>query len=206
MAGRKVKLRPRKFDRRHGRRERQYSAEAFKMVLGLYASKKAVSAQDLCMISFFLGECRMPGEWVAYGKPPGLQSGKYKQHLDTLLPSDGPYYSAEVPCYSKNNPLQKSKHMLFRSIITVVSDEIRHSQDCQRFMTGADLDNPLSPGATPAYREHPRVVQSIEHGKPLPIPLAVYCDGVRITPVSAGRIDSDRGFLWPIRFALPGKV
>jgi hypothetical protein len=185
---RKPKLRS--FDRRHGRLERKYGSDAFRMVLGLYASKKAMSAKDFCLLSYFIGQCGTPGNWKDYGRPPGLQSGKYKAHLDTLLPSAGPYYAASIPCSNRKNPLVKSKEILFRSVITVLSDEIANDEGCQRFMAGADQGNPCSPGATQAYKEHPKVIESVQKNGVFPIPLAVYCDGVRITPVSAGRIDN----------------
>ena len=152
---RKPKLRS--FDCRHGRLERKCGSDAFRMVLGLHASKK-----DFCLLSYFIGQCGTPGNWKDYGCPPGLQSGEYKANLDTLLPSAGPYYAASIPCSNRRNPLIKSKDILFRSVITVLSDEISNDERCQRFMAGADEGNPYSPGATQAYKEHPKVIESVQ--------------------------------------------
>ena len=52
----------------------------------------------------------------------------------------------------------------------------------------------------PCYTEHPKVQEARALGKRLPVPLAVYLDGVAFTSVMAGRSDTVLG-IWVICLA-----
>eukprot|EP00959_Pyramimonas_sp_CCMP1952_P325267 6808188-Pyramimonas_sp.AAC.1 len=81
-----------------GERRRLGGASLFEHLMGVYALGKPMSAKDLAIACHFASEAGTPGaHWSIWGLGPGRQTGKYKQHIDELLPDPGPMYAATIP-------------------------------------------------------------------------------------------------------------
>lgn len=169
--------------------QRDAGEMVFELILGIYASKSAMSARQFCLICQGLAKCNTPGaDWGKWGgNISGNCSGGYKRHLNSLLPGSGPYYTAMLPCSGAESPMVKSKETCFQMVWETMSAEISSSSSMQAMMeTGAE-DDPSSVMSLPVYLQHPLVQRARESREPWPIPLGLYLDGVRFSPISAGR-------------------
>lgn len=180
----------RRFDRNHGQDARAAGAMVFELLLTIYASKKAMSAREFCLLNFYLGKCNMPGaDFQRFGLDGNHQSGRYKRFLDARLPETGPFYVARIPVNLPASPVLKSKDVVFRDVMHLLSQEISESQACQDLIDYGAQDDPESFASLPCYLEHPLVRESLSRGEKWRVPIALYLDGVRFTPVCAGRVD-----------------
>ena len=170
--------------------QRAAGRKVFETLLALYSSRRAMTAKDLCVLMHDLGVCNTPGgEFKRFGLGEGKQSGKYKRHVDSLLPSSGPFYRASIPAKIQHKPWIKDKSVVFRAVWETLSAEINENLECQEFLEFGGEDDYYSFGSLPVYQNHPMVQKSLEESGQYPVPLALYCDGVRFTPQSAGRSD-----------------
>lgn len=169
--------------------QRDAGEMVFDLLLGIYASKSAMSARQFCLICQGLSKCNTPGaDWGKWGgNISDKYSGSYKRHLNSILPGSGPYYKAMLPCSNAESPMVKSKETCFQMVWETMSAEVASSSSMQALMeTGAEED-PSSVMSLPVYLQHPLVQRARESRESWPIPLGVYLDGVRFSPISAGR-------------------
>ena len=181
-----------------GARQRAAGSAAFDMLLALYGSCKAVSSKDVCVLCFYLRKCGVRGgQWGRFAMAPDKQTGKYKQLMDRHLPGPGPLYTAKLPATVRRNAHVRSRSIVFREVFRTVSDEVSSSPDTQAVLADGPCDDPTSVLSVPCYREHPLVRQCVDDTGKWPLPLALYIDGVRYTPICAGRSDyaASRGTL-----------
>jgi hypothetical protein len=188
--GRAPKQRPYVFDQ-YGARKRAAGAKAFDMLLGIYASCKKLSAKDFCILAHYLNDSGMVGApWARFSRPPGLQSGKYKRHLDKHIPEGGPFYTARLATTNRKTSHQTSRPIIFRQVFRTIHAEVTGRGDILQKLQDPDFDDVNCVLSVPAYRDHPLVKKNIEETGQYPLPLAVYIDGVRFTPIQAGRYDA----------------
>ena len=181
-----------------GARKRAAGSAAFDMLLALYGSCKKVSSKDFCVLCFYLRTCGIAGgQWGTFAMSPDKQSGKYKQRMDKHLPGPGPLYTAKLPATVRRKAHVRSMNFVFREVFRTVSDELNSSPDTQAVLADGPCDDPNSVLSVPCYREHPLVRQCVDDTGKWPLPLALYIDGVRYTPICAGRSDyaASRGTL-----------
>ena len=91
-------------------------------------------------------------------------------------------YDLLTPCVDRRNGSRGERVLKVRPIWECIAKEVRDDPGI--------LDRVKPEEMPPCYREHPAVRRIIDSGKPPPIPLGVYFDGVRYTSASAGRQDS----------------
>eukprot|EP00959_Pyramimonas_sp_CCMP1952_P212421 4444483-Pyramimonas_sp.AAC.2 len=178
------------FRRGHGASERLAASTLFELLLGIYGSRKVLSARDFCVICHYLRECKAPGDqWAQHAKPPGDYSGSYKKFLDKRLPYGGPYYVATIPAHVRGQPQEKNREVPFRAVYNIISEEVRESSYIEDLLEGDGLDDPNCVMSLPSYQQNPMVAQALSETGRYPLPVALYADGVRYTPLSAGRVD-----------------
>lgn len=123
-----------------------------------------------------------------YAFQPNQQSGKYMRHLNTVLPSAGPFYYAAIPLTPKGGETRVCKEIPFSFIPERLRDEVESGDTLERLH--AAESNGQEVWDTQAYQEHP-VVRSLEsQGKLRPIPIGVYVDGVRYTSQIGAKTDN----------------
>eukprot|EP00959_Pyramimonas_sp_CCMP1952_P129138 2700431-Pyramimonas_sp.AAC.2 len=120
---------------------------------------------------------------------PGLQTGRYSKHLKRQFPKGGPYYRAQIPIYSKRDPSTKSRDVIFKNVYHSVAKEVLSSPNMMEMLKHGDGDNDDSVMSLPAYKSNRLVQRSLDETGSYPLPLGLYTDGIRYTPVSAGRVD-----------------
>jgi hypothetical protein len=175
---------------RDAARKRASGAMAFDILLELYGSCKKLSAKDFCILCFHLSRCDVAGgQWRTFAMPPNKQTGKYKQRLDKHLPGPGPLYSATLPATVRKKAHLRSRDIVFRQVYRTISDEVKSSSSVQAVLEQGPCDDPDSVLSLPCYTEHPLVESCVRDTGTWPLPLALYVDGVRYTPISAGRSD-----------------
>eukprot|EP00959_Pyramimonas_sp_CCMP1952_P459239 9477927-Pyramimonas_sp.AAC.3 len=170
--------------------KRKAGSRALDTLLAIYGSSKRMSAQDFCILCHYMSVCDVPGaDWGKYASPPGKPSGSYKSHLDRRLPSSGPYYYADMPMRIRKQAHISSQRVPFRQVFRTIADEVKadpYVRDMLEEGREDDFDSILS---LPSYLQNPIVQESMSRGGPLPLPLAVYMDGVRYAGQAAGRTD-----------------
>jgi hypothetical protein len=191
---------------------RTAGAALFRSILELFALNK-ISAQDTCILFWHSHLAGAVGaEFETHMLAPGKQSGKYQAHLDTVLPSPGPLYYADVPCSPKGKGDVLQGLTQRRKVSTPISPLWLRLQ--AELQTQPDMLDELRPEAepfknhnsvmsTPSYMDHKVVQDAMRRNavsgliQPLPLPLALYIDGVRFTAPLAGRTESVLG-IWII--------
>lgn len=161
----------------------------FKHLLGLYALCK-LSAQDLCVALHYANLAGVGGaEFDRYAMPPGMGSGRYQRHLDRVLPNATPMYDVRVPVTVRSSGARETRMLPCSPPHEALAREVSGMQALQQTIAETVLP--------PVYHEHHLVRDARQNGLPLPVPLALYCDGVRYTAPLAGRSDSIVG-IWAI--------
>ena len=167
--------------------ERHAGAALFKHLLGLYATAK-VTAKDLTIAFHYCSEAGMSGaDFACYSVHPGQTSdGKYQRKLDHCLPQQIPLYQIDIPTAAR------AGHRIVASVPT----NLMHESFAKEVELTPSMINDNYLERWPAsYRDHPLVKRCVESGEDLPIPYALYIDGVRYTAPLAGRTDSCLG-IW----------
>ncbi len=170
-------------------KHRSSGCDLFDLLLGIYATKKIMTAKDFCKICPFLTDLETPGaEWRDWGGSSGHHDDSfYKRHLDTKLPGSGPYYKALIPWGLQDAPVVKSKEVCFNMVWEHIAQEVRESHVIQELMRTGDENNFDSPMSLPVYTQNELTLKAKEETGMWPVPLALYLDGVRYTPLCAGR-------------------
>ena len=77
----------------------------------------------------------------------------------------------------------------FNLVFDSVAEEVRNSPSIQRLLEVGDKDG-NSAMATRRYLSHPDTETCLNETGRFPMPIAVYLDGVRYTPLGAGKTDN----------------
>ena len=171
-------------------RARIAGSKAFDIILGLFATKKPLSAKDFCRLCRCMAEIGAPGaDWKDWGGGSNLDESSAKRYLDARLPGSGPYYKAMIPCGITDSPFQKSREICFNQVWETMAQEVAESAHMQELMRDGATNNFSSPMSLPVYLENPLTQRSLAETGQWPLPLALYLDGVRFTPLCAGRSD-----------------
>ena len=149
---------------------------------------------------FYCSQASVVGaDFGLYALPPDRPSGEYQCLLDRVLPSPGPFYYANLPSYVRGKAHRKNRTVPFAPVSTSLNQEVQdHPEQLQ-------LLNTWQPGHTgeetvldlPAYQALPRVQEARRNNQTLPLPIALYLDGVSYSSALAGRQDSVVG-VWAV--------
>ena len=160
------------------KREAGYNLQ--QMFLRLYCCKN-ITAQDFCQLNHWCVAAHVPGaDFQTYALRPNLQSGKYQHFLDRVLPASGYCEQVAVPLCRKKKTVDREKTFLTASMVhESLADEIKKNPDIR-----AQVNQKQWP---PKYYEHRLVQEAQAAGKDLPLPLALFSDGVAYQRQAAGR-------------------
>eukprot|EP00959_Pyramimonas_sp_CCMP1952_P455631 9471855-Pyramimonas_sp.AAC.1 len=170
---------------------RQAGAKIFELLLDMYSQCAPVSAKDVCVMCYYLNLANTEGAYFRdFGMAPGHQSGKYKSHLSKMLPKACPTTRVLVPSYVRGRAHHHTRDVPFTLTYASVVKEVRLNQRVLDLLASGDPDNLNSPLNLPCYSENILTQSCEQETGRLPLPLAVYVDGVRFTALQAGRSDS----------------
>eukprot|EP00959_Pyramimonas_sp_CCMP1952_P224538 4695098-Pyramimonas_sp.AAC.1 len=168
---------------------RKSGARLLHQLQSFYAGGK-ISAQDFCVSCHWAFEAGCPGgDFEQYSQPPGLQSGRYQQFLDTKLGSTNLHTHIAVPRSQPRNALENTMMLQVSLAFESVAEEMRNNQEL--FRKCAETVWP------PVFREHEDVLRCPEGERGKVIPLALYSDGVRYQSPTSSHCDSMTG-MWLI--------
>jgi len=178
--------------------QRDAGSHLLSLLLRLYSSAK-LSAFDFCLACHWADKAGAPGAaFDLYAVPPGQQSGKYQRHLDNVLPDVKHLTTVATPCNRNRGAARSIRHIIVRCIYESVEDELACDPTLHSMLDDPDdavgCETVMS---LPVYKNHPMVIEAARDGRPRPLPLAFYLDGVQFRSPAAGRTDSVLGF-WAI--------
>jgi hypothetical protein len=154
----------------------------------MYACRK-ISAKDFAIACFHCTAAKVPGaDFDSYAAAPGQSSdGNYQKAIDKVILPFSPLYWINTPVMPKTRAHREVRAIPMNPLHEAIATEIRS--------TTSLLDDIATRTWPPCYNNHPLVQEARTAGTQLPIPLAVYLDGVRFTAPIAGRSDSILG-IW----------
>lgn len=158
------------------------------MVLTLFAEKK-ITAKDLAIVCHYCDKAHVQGaDFKPYGLAPGQSSdGAYQRYLDRSIPPRGPLYILDIPSTMKGRGKRTAQPIPTSPLQEYIAEEIRED--------GTILTRAAATEWPPCYHDNPVVIKAKAEGRPLPLPIVLYLDGVRFTAPLAGRSDSILG-IW----------
>jgi hypothetical protein len=158
-----------------------------KHLLGMYVQSK-MTAKDFCIACHFAMLAGTPGvEWSAFALGPGASTdGAYQKKLDRVLPPPADLYSVSTPVLARNEALRDRRLIPTSLLHEAIASEIREDPTILGRVAAEDLPE--------SYNSHPVVVRAVANGEPLPLPVALYVDGVRYSSNVAGTSNTVLGF------------
>ena len=137
-----------------------------------------------------------PGsDWSSLALVPGqASSGAYQKKVDTIFPPPTDLYYVRTPVVGRGKE-RTVRDIPIRLPHEAIAAEIQTDPTI--------LTRSAAKHWPPAYRSHPAVERAIERGEPLPLPIALYLDGVRYSSSVSGRALSVLG-IW-VHSLLTGK-
>ena len=169
--------------------KRRAGADLLRHLLTMYA-KCRMSAKDFCITAHLQALAGTPGaDWALYAVPPGRGSGNYQRQLDAVMPGPEAIYMVPTPCVTRRTSERAARTVATVAVHESIAAEIKEEP--------AILQRVAEMAWPPCYHEHPVVVAAACARRPPPVPLALYCDGVRYMAPLAGRSGSIVGF-WAV--------
>ena len=166
--------------------QRKAGAALWKHLLSCYSLGK-LTAADLCIACSHCQHAAVRGaEFSKFAQPPGLASGSYQRHLDTVLPPLEHVYRFVVPGNVRKQSVRSEKTITAKAFWESIPQEFE--DDPSR--VGVSPATPMPP----SYNTDELVVRCRAAGQPLPLPLTLYIDAVRVTSALGGRTESLIGF------------
>eukprot|EP00959_Pyramimonas_sp_CCMP1952_P252113 5267741-Pyramimonas_sp.AAC.1 len=176
-----------------GATQRSAGAKLFDHLLGIYVSGKQMSAKDLAIGCHYASEAGTKGAyWSSWGLPPGRPSGRYKEHVDRRLPSLGAMMKVTIPMNVRGRAHLTKAPTDVQLVYESISEEVQLDSECQDILLNGTHDE-YCVMQTRAYQNHAHVQQCVDQTGKWPLPIAVYADSVRYSPLHAGRTDSVLG-------------
>eukprot|EP00959_Pyramimonas_sp_CCMP1952_P335044 7015929-Pyramimonas_sp.AAC.1 len=105
--------------------ERQAGADLLKLLLQLYASCR-ITAKHLCTACDLCTKANVPGgSFQLYAKEEGLQSGKYSDHIQRVLPHTTHLYYVPVPMNVNHSVNRTIRNVPVRLGYETLRDELQ---------------------------------------------------------------------------------
>ena len=161
---------------------RAAGAKLLEHLLLMFAEKK-LTAKDFPIACHWCAEAEVKGaEFSKYVVPPGQSTGNYQRVVDKVVVPFPYVYPVKTPVMLRNTSRRVTVDIPMNPLHEAIAREIRH--DPTIMDRTAHMEWPRT------YLEHPLVVEARSSGRPWPLPLAIYIDGVRYTSTLAGRADT----------------
>ena len=183
--------------------ERAAGAELLKTLLHLYSSAR-LTAKQFCVTCRLCEEAGARGGCFSkYSRKDNLQSGKYQEHLDRVLPKPDHIYPVPAPQNVNRRPHRSNRSIDVKLAYESLADEVFAQDDTFTTLRAPADAREQCVLDLPVYNNHPLVVAARAEGRDLPVPIALYVDGVSYRQTAAGRTDSVTG--WWVVNLLTGK-
>ena len=169
-------------------RQRKAGAALYNHLLTTYALHKPLSAQHLAVACHYASEAGMRGaDFGALALAPGAPTGHYQRKVDLVIKPFPHLYKVPTPIKAKGAYHRSVRDIPMNCLHEALAKEVHEDRS---------ILEEVKCGQWPRqYWRHPVVVRALERGLPLPLPLAIYLDGVRFTAPLVGRSDTILG-LW----------
>ncbi len=171
-------------------KKRDAGNELLGSLLMFYATCK-LTAKDMCHLCQLAHDCGCVGAAFSDYAYTGKDA---QRHLDGVLPRGGEMVQVSAPMNMKKDNVRSVHKVPTRVLWSSLEKEVRNTLAIKTYVNSAATSRPPSCMDTPAYNSHPKVAQAKTEGKELPIPLAIYIDGVSFVSSAAGRCESCIGF------------
>jgi hypothetical protein len=170
--------------------KREAGSQLLSHLLKLYATCR-LTATDFCKLCSLCNESGCIG--AAFGDY--AYDGKNAQrHLDSIIPRGGEMLEVPAPMNLKKDSLRSVHNIPTRVLWASLDKEVKDNPEIKSMVNSPADSRPASCMGTAAYCSHPRVIQAMKEKKELPIPLAIYVDGVSFVAAASGRCESCIGF------------
>ena len=136
----------------------------------------------------------MGAEFGKLALAPGQSTGNYQKVVDRVFPPLSPLYMLPTPTMVRGRGRRDVRDIPMNPLHEAIARETKHDPHIVEAVPSMEWPS--------EFLEHPLVVEARSRGKPWPIPLAIYLDGVRFTAPLAGRSDSILG-VWAYTGATP---
>ena len=144
------------------------------MLTDLYLEGK-ISAKSICILCFWAHRAGVKAAASLSFKPNAV-TGHYQRHLDTVLKTNAmDLYEIPAACHCKFDVVRTNKN--FEALVP--HEGLKHEVDTIGLRVFQD--NMQDTGLSELYRDHPLFQECLLNNDPLPIPLALYVDGVPFT-------------------------
>jgi hypothetical protein len=158
-----------------------------KHLVTMYIQNK-MTAKDLCIACHFAMLAGTPGAaWNELALAPGQSSdGSYQRRIDKVFPPPDDLYSVKTPFVARGSD-RLVKDLPTRLLHEAIASEVRADPTI--------LDRSAATEWPPSYNLHPAVQAAKASGDQLPLPVALYLDGVRYSSAVSGRPNTVLG-IW----------
>ena len=146
-------------------------AELFEELVALKFTGK-LSARSCCVLAFWATRAGAEGKVAELAVKPSAQSGKFQQHLDSVLgvtKEDPSHYVVSIPGHDKFDTTRTAHEIPCVLPHEALNDELSEHPSLRERLAALVANNELPP----LYFRHPTV-----RADPNTFPIAIYIDGV----------------------------
>ena len=166
-------------------------------MLEWYATCKLTAQQFCTACDFCYAAGVRGGAFELYRMPPGKETGAYQKRLDRVLPPVDVTYDVPTPVNLNYFTIRTTKMTPVKYGWKCIEDELKSDPTILETLMADPGDRKKSVLDIPAYCQHPVVVTEVSNGRPKPLPVGIYLDGIRYLLQAAGRQDTVLG-VWLI--------
>ena len=161
-----------------GRISQEDAGEEFACLLIALKQEGVLSAKQACLLAFFASKAGAVGRASDIGFKPDSASGHYSRHFDTVFPTAEriDFYGLPTPWYTRADTTRKMLELPVVPPHECLTWEIQMGGSSLRDQLRKCVANKTLP---PCYFSHPVVVSAPADVDVYPV--AIYCDGVKIT-------------------------
>ena len=94
------------------------------MMIELYSATRLTARQFSVMCGLCAKAGTPGGNFQLYGQEPGLQTGRYQQYLDEVLPETTHLVDVQVPMMQNRSPMRTIRHVPMRLVFESLADEM----------------------------------------------------------------------------------
>ena len=124
---------------------RQAGSKVFDMLMDMYSQCSIVTAKDVCILCYYMHLAGAEGAYFEdFGLDPGHQSGKYRHHLNRMLPTTCPTVRVCVPSYVRGKSHQASRTVPFMLTYASIAKEVEQAPTVSDLLENGDYDNPTA--------------------------------------------------------------
>ena len=164
------------------------------MLIDMYSSCQ-ITAKTFCILCSLCADADVPGAcFTTYAQPSGLQSGRYQQYLDSVMPTTAFLEEVELPMNQGRSPHRTIRLSPSQLVFEALEEELQENPKILETLSLPEDQLPDGVLTTHVYQNHPQQLKALDRGWRRPLPLAFYVDGVTFRQGASGRSDSCTGF------------